>query len=219
MASLSYTPAQPSEGEVISVVGEGFAAATVVTISIPELGIQSEITTDIAGFFGTDDIADHALTTLTSTGVNVTADDTVTIGAVTYTFKSAPTTGANEVKIGADAEASLANLKKAINLTGVSGTDYGSATVIHPTVTAGVATATTLKLFAKTGGTGGNSLASTEVATTLSFPGATFNSGTPGTAATGVSAMLFAPERPGTYLVKATDGTNTAQTNVQVWSA
>ena len=47
--------------------------------------------------------------TLTSTGVQVTANDTVTIAGVAYTFKASVTTTANEVKIGADAAGSLAN--------------------------------------------------------------------------------------------------------------
>lgn len=118
-----------------------------------------------------------ATATLTSDATIPTAADTVTIGAVTYTFRAAPTTVANEVKLGASAAASLTNLKAAINQTGVSGTDYGSATVIHPTVTAGTLTATTLVLTAKTVGVAGNALASTETSTHLSFAGATFAGG------------------------------------------
>lgn len=218
MTQITVTPAQISVGDAIDISGDGFADGGTVTVDIPRLGIRSEIVADASGAFGTDDVADHATTTLTSDGTNVTAADTVTIGAVTYTFRAAPTTVANEVKIGADAATTLGNLKKAINLTGVSGTDYGSGTVIHPTVTAGDITATTLKLHAKTGGTGGNSLTSTEASTHLSFPGATFNSGTPGTAATGISPLVYSPIAPGTYDVTATDGTNTATTTFQVWT-
>lgn len=219
MATLATTanPSPARSGSVVSVVGSDFTGGATVTINVPALGFSSQIVADAAGFFGTDDIADHALTTLTSTGVEVTANDTVTIGAVTYTFKASVTTTANEVKMGGTAALTLANLKKAINLSGVGGTDYGSSTVIHPTVGAGVLDATTLKLYAKTGGTGGNSLTSTKSAVTLSFPGATFNSGTPGSAATGISPLLFAPERQGTYVINATDGTNTASTTLQVW--
>lgn len=218
MATITVTPDPIEVGEVVSVSGDGFAASTAITVSIPQMGIESEIVSDVAGYFGTDDIADHALTTLTSDATNVTADDTVTIGSVTYTFKASVTTTANEVKIGTNAAGTLANLKKAVNLSGVGGTDYGSLTVINPDVTAYTLTATTLKLFAKTGGTAGNSLASTEASTHLSFPGATFNSGTPGSAASGVSALLFSPTHEGTYTVEATDGTTTASTTFTVWN-
>lgn len=121
-----------------------------------------------------------ASATLTSTGTAPANNDTVTIGAVTYTFKTALTGGgatANEVLIGASASIALDNLKSAINLTAGGGTTYGSATVIHPTVTASTKTATTLLLVAKTSGTGGNSLASTETSAQLSFGGATFSGG------------------------------------------
>lgn len=215
MATIAVTPTQTEAGSPVVVTGNGFNPAAVVTVSVPEQGISSEITADQGGYFGTDDIADHAFTTLTSDATNVTADDTVTVGAVTYTFKAAPTTGANEVKIGANAAATLANLKKAINLTGVSGTDYGSATVVHPTVTASTLTATTLLLVAKTGGTGGNSLVSTEASTHLAFTSTVFAGGS---AASGVSALILDFERPGTYTITATDGTNSAQTTVSVFT-
>lgn len=119
-----------------------------------------------------------AVGTLTSDNSNVTAADTVTIGAVTYTFRASVTTTANEVKIGADADTTLLNLIKAINLSGTGGTEYGSLTVIHPTVSA--ATSVTSHAFvvtAKIPGTVGNAIASTEASTHLSFGGATLASG------------------------------------------
>lgn len=116
--------------------------------------------------------------TLTSDATNVAADETVTIGNKVYTFKTTPTTVANEVKVGADAATSLANLKKAINLTGVSGTDYGSATVAHTQVDAGTLTATTLLVTAKVGGTQANSYATTETSAHLSWGAATLAGGT-----------------------------------------
>lgn len=219
MAELTATPSAGVVGQPVSIVGTGFKAATLCTLTVEEEGFSSEILSDASGAFGSDDVADHATTTLTSSGVNVSENDTVTIGAITYKFVAAPA-AAYDVDIGTDAEHSLLNLKNAINLTGTPGTDYDDATEIHPTVFAGVATATTLKLHAKTGGTAGNALASTEVAATLSFPGATFNSGTPGTAATGVSAMIWVPSKAGTFHVSATDdGTNTADLALRVWQS
>lgn len=196
--------------------GSGFTPAAVVTVSVVGAGVSSEITADAGGYFGTDDVADHATATLTSDTVIPTANDTVTVGAVTYTYKASVTTTANEVALGASAAAALQNLKHAINLTGTPGTHYGSATVIHPTVEASTLTATTLLLVAKTGGTGGNSLASTEASTHLSFGGSTFSGGS---ASSGVSSLLFTAEHPGTMEFSATDGTNTATTEVTVWSS
>jgi len=218
MASISVSPSSAQRGTTLLITGDGFTVGSVVTVAIPELGLSSEIVADAAGFFGTDDVADHASITLTSDATIPTANDTVTIDSVVYTYKATVTTTAGEVLLGATAAAALANLKKAINLSGVGGTDYGSLTVIHPTVTAGDLTATTLKLFAKTGGTAGNSLGSTEGSTHLSFPGATFNSGTPGSAASGVSAIMFAPEEVGTLEITATDGTNSASTVAHISS-
>jgi len=215
MATVTVTPDDPQVGEAILITGSDFLPATVCTVGVTELGVESEITSDAAGAFGTDDVADHAVATLTSDATNVTAADTVTIGAVTYTFRASVTTTANEVKIGATAAITLANLKKAINLSGTGGTEYGSATVIHPTVTAHTLTATTLLLYAKTGGTGGNSLASTEASTHLSFGGATFSGGS---ATTGVSAVVYHITEPGTYTVTATDGTSSADTTVRIWT-
>jgi hypothetical protein len=217
MASLTPSPTQPSVGAQVSFAGDGFTPAATVTLEVQEEGFSSEIVADAAGEFGSSDIADHAVTTLTLTG-NAVAAETVVIGAVTYTWRAAPTTTANEVKVGTTAEESIANLKAAINLEAGSGTKYGSATTKHPTVEAFSADATHLKLRAATGGTAGNALASTETMTNGSFPGATFNSGTPGSAATGIDTVIWTPSRPGMFHVRATDGTNTATCTVQVWS-
>ena len=118
-----------------------------------------------------------AFSTLTSSGVNVSNNDTVTIDARTYTFKTALTPAANEVLIGTDAAASLANLKKAINRWGTPGTEYGAATTVHPTVEASTITSTTLLVLAKTPGTAGNAIVTTKVAVTLSWTAGTLASG------------------------------------------
>jgi len=73
--------------------------------------------------------------TITSNNTNVSDADTVTIGEKTYTFKtgSVPTEG--QVLIGADADASLLNLIRAINHTGTPDVDYKCASA-HPAVSA-----------------------------------------------------------------------------------
>ncbi len=67
---------------------------------------------------------------------NAVDGETVTIGSTVYTWESGTLDAAFKVKVGADRIASLTSLSKAINLTGVVGTDYGSGTTLHPTVTA-----------------------------------------------------------------------------------
>lgn len=213
MAELTVTPSAPRTGEAIVVSGVGFAASTEVVVSIDALGLASEIVSDPSGSFGTDG-ADAKATALLTAASNPADGDTVTLGAVTYRFKDTMAQ-ANDVKRAGAAADSLANLKKAVNLSGVMGTDYFAGTVIHPTVGAGLLTATTLRFYARTGGTGGNSLASTETsATALSFGGATFSGGAAGS---GAKAVDFKPTGPGTFPVRATDGTNTATTTVRIW--
>ena len=58
-----------------------------------------------------------------SIATQVTADDTVTVKGVTFTFKAAPS-AAGEVDIGADVDGSRANLAAAINGGAGAGTTY-----------------------------------------------------------------------------------------------
>lgn len=115
----------------------------------------------------------NATGTLTSTGVNVSNNDTVTIDTKVYTFKTALTPAANEVLIGANAAASLQNLFDAINRTGTPGTQYGAATDRHTTVNATSNSATTVVVTARSPGISGALIATTETAVTLSWGAAT----------------------------------------------
>ena len=216
-ASVTLTPSDPQVGDAILIDGDGYLPATKVTVTITPPDKEAftlDIKTDATGSFSTTDEADAAVATLTSSGVQVTADDTVTIGAVTYTFKVAVTTTANEVKMGTNAADTLVNLYNAINLTGVAG-KYGSLTVIHPTVTAVSYTTTTVLLAAKTAGTGGNSLGFSKSAATLSVSGANFAGGA---ATTGYNEIKFTANQLGVHTVSATDGSTTASATVQVFS-
>lgn len=214
-AAVTVSPAKVAVGDTVAITATGFLPNTILSISIPEFGIETKVLSDASGAASSDDLPDKAVGTLTSDGVNVIAAETVTIDGIVYTFRAAVTTTANEVKIGVDAATSLANLKKAINLSGVGGTDYGSLTVIHPTVGAGVLTATTLVLFAKTGGTAGNTIPTVEASTHLSFGAATLLSGT---VTTGISSLLYSPTSAVPFTVRASDGTSTATTRVSVFT-
>lgn len=66
-------------------------------------------------------------TSITSNNTNVSDGDTLTVGGKTYTFKTALTPTEGEVLIGANADASLLNLIRAINHTGTPDTDYKCA--------------------------------------------------------------------------------------------
>ena len=143
--------------------------------------------------------ADYATNTLTSTGTAVADGATVTVNTTVYTAKTALTTAnavANEVLIGstADGSAFLANLKKAINGTGVAGVNYGVGTIAHPEVVADTLTSTTLKIWARTLGTTPNAYATTETSAQLSWADTTLGGGTgvsdPGVTAAGATITI-----------------------------
>lgn len=66
---------------------------------------------------------------------NISADDTVTLGDQTYTFKADPSS-ANEVDVGSDEDTSINNLVAAINLGSGSGSAYDGDTVRNAYFTA-----------------------------------------------------------------------------------
>ncbi len=105
----------------------------------------------------------RATGTLTTTG-NFTANDTFTLGIVTYKFVASPS-AAYDVDLGGSAAVSLANLEKAINGTGTAGTEYAAGTLPNTKVTA-VAGAASIVFTAKddgtNSGTAGNSIVLTE---------------------------------------------------------
>jgi hypothetical protein len=122
-------------------------------------------------------------TTLTSTGVFADGD-TITIGGITYTMKTALTAAstANQILIGAAATNSLDNIKDAVNATALvttPGVGYGSLTKRNPLVTAGAKAATTL-VFTVTDSNVGGSTATTKSAANFAFTGATMSAGTLG---------------------------------------
>jgi hypothetical protein len=120
--------------------------------------------------------AEAATGTLTGSGT-ISDGDTVTIGAVTYTFKTSLTPTAYQVLIGASDAIALDNLKHAVNGTGSAGTDYATGTVAHTTVTATTNTNTTQVFVAQTAGVAGNLIATTETGTNLAFGATTLTGG------------------------------------------
>jgi len=101
-----------------------------------------------------------ATTILTLTALP-TASETVTLGAVTYTYVAAPA-AANDVAVGATVADSLSNLIAAVNAGAGSGTAYGAGTVANADVFA-ASLPNPQALFTATAiGAPGNSVASTE---------------------------------------------------------
>lgn len=121
--------------------------------------------------------AAFATNTLTSDATNVADGETVTIGAIVYRFKDTMAQ-AYDVQIGANAAASLDNLKAAINASGTPGTEYYAGTVAHTLVIATTNTDTTQKVESRTYGTGNNTLATTETSGHLSWADTTLGGGT-----------------------------------------
>lgn len=127
---------------------------------------------------------------LTLTG-NAVDTETVTIGTKTYTFQATLTDVDGNVLIGATASDSLDNLIAAITLGAGSGTLYAASTTLHPTVTAVAGAGDTMDVTAKSTGTGGNSIATTETLTNGSWGAATLSGGA------GDVVILGAGELPG----------------------
>lgn len=125
----------------------------------------------VMGKFGTaasatlnTNLAAAATGTLTLVA-NPTDGDTVTIGTKTYTLQDTLTNTNGNVKIGATASDTLDNLIAAINLAAGAGTTYAAATTVHPTVTAAAGAGDTMTVTAKSTGTAGNAIATTETFT------------------------------------------------------
>lgn len=129
--------------------------------------------------------------TLTSNNTNVSNDVTVTIGSTVYTFKTTLGTTTGNVLIGADADASLLNLIRAINFSGTPGTDYVGSAANSQVSAATSVTSHAFAVTALTSGTGANSIATTETAAgaILAWGASTLTGGT--TATTGAAKFLI----------------------------
>lgn len=93
--------------------------------------------------------------------IQPTDGQTVTIGSQTYRFKNTLALPF-DVKIGASVIATKDNFEKAVNLSGVAGTNYETGTTISIFVTAASLSATQTVVTAIHGGAGGNSIGTTE---------------------------------------------------------
>lgn len=113
-----------------------------------------------------------------------TANSQFTIDGRTYTavIELSETLGATAVVdqiLWVTSEAVfLDNIKKAINASGIAGTDYSTGTTAHLTVSATTNTNTVQTFQARSVGTGGNSIATTETMANYAFTSTVMASGT-----------------------------------------
>lgn len=117
--------------------------------------------------------------TLTVGGTPVDGD-LITVDGRDYTWMAVITPGTPfQVASGGSAAQAIVNMVKAINLSGVDDTDYGAGTTRHPTVSASVASVSTMEAVARTPGVAGDAITTTdtEAGVLLSWGGATLASG------------------------------------------
>jgi hypothetical protein len=113
--------------------------------------------------------------------VQPTAGQVITLGSKTYSFVASLTTNTDgQIVIGGTVAATRANIMAAVNLSGLPGSQYASATSLNGDVEATIV-GNDIIFTAKTGGTAGNSIVSTS---TLVSPN-TFDAATLGTYRTG----------------------------------
>lgn len=167
----------------VSAIGGGLLLRSQANVS-KDQAVKATATLTLTGVITPGSHAESVVTANT-----IVDGSEITIGDITYTFKTALSSGPAvpyEVLIGAgDAEA-LDNLKLAINGGAGEGTNYSTGTEAHPDVVATDNAATTQKVVARVPGTAANTVATTAGDATLSWPAATLGDGT-GTSNPGVA--------------------------------
>lgn len=109
---------------------------------------------------------------LTSNNTEVADGDTVTIAGVVYRFKDTPAQAYDIARHGTAVDTTLGRLVKAINGTGIAGSDYFGGTVANPSCTSGAVISHEIIVTAKALGFAGNDIAIDESSTRLSWAGA-----------------------------------------------
>jgi len=137
---------------------------------------------------------------VTSDAATFTLDDRTYTAVIELSETSGATAVANQILWVTSEAVFLDNIKKAINGSGVAGTDYSTGTTPHATVVATTNDNTTQVFRAREVGTGGNSIATTETLGNYSFTSTVMASGTGTngrticstfTPATGSSSIIF----------------------------
>jgi hypothetical protein len=173
------------EGETVTIGTTVFEVDTNGSITAGRVAVDLSGSGTAAAAVGTLTLSDNAA-----------ADETVVIGDRTYTFK-VTAAAANQVKVGADASASIDNLIAAINGAAGAGTLYGTGTVAHALVTAAAGAGDTMVVTAKTKGTAGNAIATTETMGDGAWGAVTLASGADPTAGEFTTAFTAAVNSAG----------------------
>lgn len=125
--------------------------------------LKFRVISAVVAFFAPDGVSAGAASEILTAAGNLVNGDTVTIDVKVYTFQDTLTDVDGNVHIGASASDTLDNFIDAINKAGAGGApDYADSMTIHPTVAAVAGAADTMDIHAKIGGTGGNSIATTD---------------------------------------------------------
>lgn len=110
------------------------------------------------------------LSEVLANGNNVLPNNQVAIGTYKYTFVNTLTnTAANQVKIAATFDGSMSNLIAAINRAAGAGTNYSTNTAANTFVAAGGLASHGFTVTARTNGSAGNSIATTNSAATTNL--------------------------------------------------
>ncbi len=171
MSELTETYDIDVNDKPLAMGGVSVKAFTVVDVTAVEM-----VNADVTSLLGL-----RATGILTLTGQPLTTE-TVILDGVTYAFQDTLTDVDGNVLIGTDAGDSLRNLLAAMDLSAVffdkiAGTHYALSQTLHTTITGVVASGTVVNFSAAVGGTGGNSLATTETLTNGFFGGGTLSGG------------------------------------------
>ncbi|KKM25868.1 hypothetical protein LCGC14_1590630 [marine sediment metagenome] len=176
---------QPLDAETVVINGKTYtfgtlvdvAAAGILTLTGQPLDGET-VTIDSKVYTFRSALADVAATGILTFAGNAVNGETVTINSKVYMWQDDLTDVDGNVHIGVDAAASIVNLVAAIMLGAGAGTNYATSMTEHPTATAVDGAGDTIDFTAKTKGTGGNSIATTEAMTQGSFGAGTLENGT-----------------------------------------
>ena len=178
-AGTQYSTGTIAHPDVIATTN----ADTTQIIRTRTIGTAAQ-TTVLNAIATTDTMANTGWTGETMGGAVTTDASTFVLDTTTYTavIVLAETLGLTAVPfqiLWVTSEAVfLDNVKLAVNLSGVMGTDYGTGTTEHPTVVATTNTNTVQTFNSKKTGTAGNSIATTETMANYAFTSTVMASGT-----------------------------------------
>jgi len=185
-AGTNYSTGTAAHPDVIATTNTD----TVQTVRSRAIGTAAE-TTVINAIATTETMANTAWADTTLGGGTGNSNPAVTTDAATFVLDNITYTAvltlaesiglsavANQILWVTSEAVFLDNIKKAVNATGIAGTDYSTGTTEHPTVVATTNTNTEQTFVAKKIGTGGNSIATTETLGNYSFAGTVMSGGT-----------------------------------------